>query len=84
MRNAVPNDRKTRTRSGVPIDARPLRRARVRGGWTLARIAEATGTSPATVSRVLTGQTQHAPTVKLVADALGVAMDDVIVEEAAV
>ena len=52
--------------------ADPLRLARLTRGWTLQRLANVTGLSIATVSRILAGKTAGVASVKEVANALGV------------
>ncbi len=51
-------------------------------GWVTEQIREHFGedesVSQATVSHVLTGKNQHPPTVKKVADVLGVPMEDLL------
>jgi transcriptional regulator with XRE-family HTH domain len=53
-------------------------------GWVAEQIrerfGEAESVTQATVSYVLTGQNQNPPTVKKVADVLGVPMEDLVIE----
>ena len=48
-------------------------------GWTNQRLAALAGVSPATVGRLLSGQTQSRRTVKAVAEALGMDLAELVV-----
>jgi transcriptional regulator with XRE-family HTH domain len=55
---------------------------RGRKGWSQAELAEAAGVDPATISDLETGRTKRprVPTLLRLAEALGVALDDLLEE----
>jgi lambda repressor-like predicted transcriptional regulator len=62
---------------GYDISKLSLRKAEL--GWTDARLASQAGVHASTVKNVLTGKTCKGPTVKRLAEALGVNMSDIVV-----
>jgi len=61
-------------------DVAKLERARREQGLRQQDLADRTGKSVSTIHKVLAGRSHAVRTVKLVADALGVPMDQVVVE----
>jgi len=62
-------------------DTGKLLAAQARRGWTNDRLAELADVHPATVGRLMKGETQRKATVKAVADALGLDLGDLVVLE---
>lgn len=74
------NDLSTVANPRKPIDPRPLDNARRAKGWTIQRLANVTGLSIASISRILSGKQAGVQSVKETADALGVPMTELVVE----
>jgi len=60
------------------LNARLLERAMMRKGWGITDVAEACGLCWMTVSRVMSGATKKPASVKKVADAVDVTMDELM------
>ncbi len=62
----------------VMFNMKPLRQAIAMKGWRQGDVAEATGFSDGTISKVLNGLNSSAKTVKQIADVVGVDMKDLV------
>jgi transcriptional regulator with XRE-family HTH domain len=60
-----------------------LQRKRLLNGWSQKHLAALAGVDTSTVGRVERGENQSPKTVKRLADALGVEMDELVVEDVA-
>lgn len=60
------------------VNYRALEARRLRRGWSRVHLAALAEVSPTTITRVLQGETSHPPTVRRIAEALGLTMDDVL------
>ncbi len=59
-------------------------KARQMKGWTQAHLARVIGKDPSTISKIESGLIEgNPPTMKLIADVLGLSMEDILVEEEA-
>jgi transcriptional regulator with XRE-family HTH domain len=55
-----------------------IKLARERKGWTQTYLAQLIGKSPATISMIESGEITSPPTLKLIADVLGLDMSELI------
>jgi transcriptional regulator with XRE-family HTH domain len=61
-----------------------IQRERVLRGWTKAKLAEVIGKDPSTISLIENGDINGNPgTIKAIAEALGVPMEELLIEETA-
>ena len=58
-----------------------LDRERLLKGWSKSTLAGKTGVNPSTISNVLAGKTSNVETLKKIADALGLEMEEIYIEE---
>jgi len=65
----------------MKYNVRKLERARKLKGWNKAKLAKVAGVDPSTVGHVETEEFVTEPTVKKLADALGLSMEEVLLEE---
>jgi transcriptional regulator with XRE-family HTH domain len=63
---------------------RLIKLARERKGWTQAYLAQLIGKSPAAISMIESGEIASPPTLKLIADVLGLDMEDLIIDDQAI
>jgi len=64
----------------IGYDINKLERARMIKGWSKGRIARAAGVTPAAISQIWKGETKNPVTLKLIAEALGVNVEDILIE----
>jgi transcriptional regulator with XRE-family HTH domain len=64
----------------ISYDINKLERARRIKGWTKGRIARAAGVTPTTISQIWKGQHSSPATLKLITEALGLNVEDVLIE----
>jgi len=71
--------RQAHHKASIWYDHAALERARLVQGLTYQAIAERTGLSQPTVARCCKGESANPPTIKRVADVLGIALADIVV-----
>jgi ribosome-binding protein aMBF1 (putative translation factor) len=62
-------------------DIQKLERARILKGWNKAFLAKIIEVDPAVIGRVEKGENTNVVTVKKMADALGLTMEDLLIED---
>jgi transcriptional regulator with XRE-family HTH domain len=65
----------------LTFDIKKLERARVIKGWTKSRIARVVGVTPAAITYVFNGRSKNARTLRNVAEALGLTVEEILIEE---
>ena len=68
----------------MEIDTKPLERERIKRGWSKARLAKHLKLDPSVIGRVERGENRAPDTVKRIADFLGVPMEEIVIDDAAV
>lgn len=64
--------------SNMTYNLRRIRYMRLVKGWTFSKLAKEIGEHPSTVSRIERGENQNPETVKKIADALGIPMEELV------
>jgi ribosome-binding protein aMBF1 (putative translation factor) len=65
----------------MKVDTKKIQRARHVRGWTKAKLATVAGINPSTVRRVEEAEYLTPQTVKKIADALGLTMEELVLDE---
>lgn len=65
----------------LTLDTERLESARIKKGLSKSKLAQLVGIHPSSYLRILKGETQNAPTLKRIADALGLSMEEIFIEE---
>ena len=60
-----------------------IERERVLKGWSRSTLAKKIGVNPSTISNLLAGKTGNIETIKKIADALGIDMKEICIDEEA-
>ena len=63
------------------FDTKKIENARVINGLAKKNLAKKAGISPGTYTQILNGENLYPPTIKKVADALGLEMEEIYIEE---
>lgn len=63
------------------FDTKKIEKARVLKGLRKSEVARRAGYSPATYTLVLKGRVQNPPTIKAIADVLGLSMEEIYIEQ---
>jgi len=65
----------------LTYDIQKLERARVIKGWSKGRLARTVGLTPSAISFVWKGEAKKAETLKHIAEALGLTVEDILIEK---
>ena len=65
------------------FDLQKIEKSRIIKGLAKKDLAEKAGISPGTYTLILRGENHHPPTIKKIADALGLSMEEIYIEEEA-
>ena len=65
------------------FDISKIEKARILNGLTKGGLAEEARIHPSTYTLILKGSNHHPPTIKKIADALGLSMEEIYIEEEA-
>jgi transcriptional regulator with XRE-family HTH domain len=66
----------------MKINTKKMERARILRGWTKARLADEIGIDPSTIGKIERGKNFKPPTIKKIADALGLDMESLLLDDA--